>query len=203
MERIATPALPVVSAIAWHLRVGGGWRALPSDMPPGLLRNPPLRGIAARWRTVHGWFRRWLDLGLFDRLLCDVACLRRRVAGRRKTPQLGIVHTQSVNCLPVRGPRGHDAGKRVLGRRRVALVDADGNWLAVAVVPASVQERDTLPALNAGKTEWPSLREVIVDGAFRRVLPGMGQLLKPIGVIPPVEAETAYYNALEAMPIAT
>ena len=30
----ATPALPVVSAIAWHLRVGGGWRALPADMPP-------------------------------------------------------------------------------------------------------------------------------------------------------------------------
>jgi len=30
----------------------------------------------------------------------------------------------------------------VLGRKRGALVDADGNWLAVAVVPASVQDRD-------------------------------------------------------------
>lgn len=148
----ATPALSVVSAIAWHLRVGGGWRALPSDMPP--------------WRTVYGWFRRWVDLGLFDRLLCDVACLRRRAAGRRRPPRLGIVDTQSVKCLPIRGPRGFDAGKKVLGRKRVALVDADGNWLAVAVVPASVQDRDTLPALDAGKAEWPSLREVILDGAF-------------------------------------
>ncbi len=34
----ATPALPVVQAIAWHLRIGGGWRALPSGLPP--------------WRTV-------------------------------------------------------------------------------------------------------------------------------------------------------
>jgi hypothetical protein len=46
-----------------------------------------------------------------------------------------------------------------------ALVDADGTWLAVAVVPASGQDRDTLPALDAGKAEWPSLREAILDGA--------------------------------------
>ncbi len=131
---------------------GRRWRALPPDMPP--------------WRTVYGWFSRWLDLGLFDRLLCDVACLRRRAAGGRRAPRLGIIDTQSVKCLPVRGPRGFDAGKKVLGRKRVALVDAEGNWLAVAVVPASVQKRDVLPALDAGKAEWPSLREVLLDGAF-------------------------------------
>ena len=83
----ATPALPVVGAIAWHLRVGGSWRALPGGFPA--------------WRTVYGWFRRWLELGLFDRLLCDVACLRRRAAGRKPEPSLGIIDTQSVKCIPV------------------------------------------------------------------------------------------------------
>ena len=29
----ATPALPVGSAIAWHLRAGGSWRALPCRFP--------------------------------------------------------------------------------------------------------------------------------------------------------------------------
>jgi transposase len=148
----ATPVLPVVSAIAWHLRVGGPWRALPGDFPA--------------WRTVYGWFRRWLELGLFDRLLCDVAFLRRRAAGRKPEPSLGIVDTQSVKCIPVRGPRGYDAAKKVLGRKRVALVEADGTWLAIAVVPASTQERDTLPALDVGKAEWPSLREAVLDGGF-------------------------------------
>ena len=148
----ATPILPVVGAITWHLRVGGSWRALPCGFPA--------------WRTVCGWFRRWMALGLFDRLPCDAAALRRRAAGRRAEPRLGIIDTQSVKCIPVRGPRGYDAAKKVLGRKRVALVDADGTWLAVAVLPASVQERDTLPALDAGKAEWPSLREVIRDGAF-------------------------------------
>src|SRR6476646_81988 len=43
----ATPVRRVVGAIAWHLRVGGAWRALPPGWPP--------------WRNVYGWFRRWLE----------------------------------------------------------------------------------------------------------------------------------------------
>ena len=147
-----TPTRPVVAALAWHLRVGGAWRALPAGFPP--------------WRTVYGWFRRWLEAGLLDAVLRDIARLRRRAVGRRPAPRLGIIDTQAVKCIAVRGPRGYDAGKGVWGRKRVALVDAAGHWLAVAVVPASVQDRDTLPALDTGKAHWPSLREAVVDGAF-------------------------------------
>jgi transposase len=148
----ATPYAAVVRALAWHLRVGGAWRAL----HPGLVH----------WRTAYGWFRRWLELGLFDVLLRDLARLRRRAAGRKPEPRLAIIDTQSVACIPVRGPRGYDAAKKVLGRKRVALVDAEGIWLAVAVVPASVQDRDCLAALTPGKQAWPSLREAVLDGAF-------------------------------------
>jgi transposase len=115
---------------------------------------------------VYGWFRRWLDLGLFEILLREVARRRRRQAGRRPGPTLGVIDTQTVRCIGVRGPRGYDAAKGVVGRKRVALVDAEGHWLAVAVVPASVQDRDTLEALGAGKVRWPSLREGVYDGAF-------------------------------------
>ena len=69
--------------------------------------------------------------------------------GRRAKPRLSIIDTQAVKCIPVRGPRGYDANKKVLGRKRVALVDAEGTWLAVAVVPASVQDRDTLERISA------------------------------------------------------
>src|SRR3954462_15296198 len=148
----ATPYGAVVRAIAWHLRVGGPWRALP---PGGAPRRP-----------LYGWVCKWLELGLFDRLLEDVARRRRRAVGRRAKPRLSIIDTQAVQCIQVRGPRGYDAAKKVLGRKRVALVDADGTWLAVGVVPASVQDRDTLEALDPGKAAWPSLREAILDGAF-------------------------------------
>ena len=148
----ATPTLAIVRAIGWHLRVGGPWRALPSHLPP--------------WRTVYGWFRRWLALGLFDRLMCEVAVRRRCAAGRRSTPTLGIIDTQTVKCIAVRGPRGYDPAKVTVGRKRVVLVDAGGVWLAVNTVAASVQERDTLSALDIGSTHWPSLRLAIFNGAF-------------------------------------
>ena len=148
----ATGTVAVVGAIAWHLRVGGPWRALPAGYP--------------HWRTVYGWFRRWSRKGLFDALMRHVARLRRRTRGRPHDPRLAVVDTQSVKAIPVRGPRGFDAAKRVVGRKRVALVDADGVWLALAVVPASTQDRDCLEALSAGKTAWPSLRVALLDGAF-------------------------------------
>ena len=56
--------------------------------------------------------------------------------GRRAKSRLSIIDTQAVKCIPVRGPRGYDGAKKVLGRKLVAVVDADGNWLAFAVVPA-------------------------------------------------------------------
>ena len=148
----ATPYAAVVRGLAWHLRVGGAWRALPSGL--------------VHWRTAYGWLRRWLGLGLFEALLRQVARLRRRAAGRKPEPRLAVIDTQSVECIPVRGPRGYDAAKKVLGRKRLALVDADGTWLAVAVVPANVQDRDCLDALTPGKQAWPSLREAVLDGAF-------------------------------------
>jgi transposase len=145
-------------------------RTVSSERPAAPRQRQPAPPAQAKLvgceQTIYGWFRRWLALGLFDRLLRDLARLRRRAAGRGPQPRLAIIDTQTVKCIPVRGPRGYDAAKRVLGRKRVALVDAGGNWLAIAVVPASTQDRDTLPALDAGKAAWPSLRLAVMDGAF-------------------------------------
>jgi putative transposase len=63
-------------------------------------------------------------------------------------------------------PRGYDGAKKLVGPKRVAMVDADGRVLALAVVPANLQDRDTLPALDSGKPAWPSLRLAVFDAAF-------------------------------------
>src|SRR3954452_24172675 len=88
-----TPLRAVVSGLVWHLRTGGAWRALPRGFPP--------------WRTVYGWLRRWLDMGALDALLRGAARLRRRAASRPRPPRLAVIDTQSVECIPVRGPRGY------------------------------------------------------------------------------------------------
>ena|ERR1700761_3028854 len=126
-SRTATPLVAVVRAIAWPLRVGGPWRALPSDMPPGTASPffPPGDRLR-RWRTVYGWFRRWLGLGLVDARLIEIARVRRRAAERRAMPRLAIIDTQTLECIAVRGSRGDDAGTQGPGRKRVALVDANG-----------------------------------------------------------------------------
>ncbi|WP_167367702.1 transposase [Methylobacterium pseudosasicola] len=79
---------------------------------------------------------------------------------------MAIIDTQSVPCIGVRGPRGSDGAKKLVGRKRVALVDAEGHILARAVEPANVQDRDTLAALDDGKEQWPSLSLAILDGAI-------------------------------------
>ena len=71
-----------------------------------------------------------------------------------------------VKCTGVRGSHGYDAAEDVVGCKRVALVGAEGHRLSVAVVPASVQDRVTLEALDAGEAAWPTLREGVYDGAF-------------------------------------
>ncbi|MCY1640531.1 IS5 family transposase [Methylorubrum sp. SL192] len=148
----ATAARQVLAGIAWHLLTGSGWRALPAGFLP--------------WRTVYGWFRRWNEKGLFENLMRALARRQRRRCGRRPDPRLAIIDTQSVKCTGVRGPRGYDGAKKLVGRKRVALVDAQGPVLALAVVPANVQDRDTLSALDAGKQTWPSLCLGLLDGAF-------------------------------------
>ncbi|WP_455989403.1 transposase [Methylorubrum extorquens] len=63
------------------MRVGGAWRALPAGFPP--------------WRTVYGWFRRWIEKGLFESLMRALARRQRRRCGRRATPCLAIIDTHS------------------------------------------------------------------------------------------------------------
>src|SRR4051812_49938213 len=70
----ATPALAVVRAIAWHLRVGGPWRAFPSHLPP--------------WRTGYGWFRRWVGLCPFGPPMFGGAGVRGRAGGPSSQPTL-------------------------------------------------------------------------------------------------------------------
>src|SRR3954469_25848489 len=94
----AQPVRLVLAALAWHLRVGGAWRALPAGFPP--------------WRTVYGWVRRWLGEGWLEAFLRAVRRLRRRDAGGRPGPRLCIIDTQTVKCISVRGPRGYDGAKK-------------------------------------------------------------------------------------------
>ncbi len=49
--------------------------------------------------------------------------------GRNVSPTAAIIDSQSVKTTEAGGPRGYDAGKKINGRKRHALVDTDGRGL--------------------------------------------------------------------------
>ena len=66
-----------------------------------------------------------------------------------------------------RRPRGYDAGKKINGRKRHALVDTDGRCLVVEPHPASVQDRDSGgPLLNLSRRPFPFIEKAFADSAY-------------------------------------
>jgi hypothetical protein len=68
-----------------------------------------------------------------------------------------------VKTGPQRGPRGYDAGKKVKGRKRVLLVDTEGDPLGLRVVPADVHEHRAPRALAPDLAVRPTLPLIRLD----------------------------------------
>ena len=154
----------------WHLaRDGCVWRRLP--VGPCL---PPHQSVWSR-------FLRWRLRAVLDRALAVLVACRRLAAGRKRRPTAAIVDTQSVRTGPQRGPRGYDAHKKVKGRKRVLMVDVEGDPLGVRVVPADVQDRDALAALAPDLAAHPSLRLAWMDLGF--AAERCGELLARHGIV--------------------
>ena len=65
------------------------------------------------------------------------------------------------------GPRGYDAGKKIKGRKRHAMVDTDGRCLEMQVQQASVQDRDGAPSvLQVSQARFPFVKTVFADSVY-------------------------------------
>ncbi len=120
----------IVDAIRYVVDNGCKWRALPLDFPP----HP----------TVYAFFVRWERAQYVDDLHDALRDRLRRRDGRDDEPSAAIVDSQSVRAAETVGAdtRGHEAGKKVNGRKRHIAVDTLGLLLVVLATTASVQDRD-------------------------------------------------------------
>jgi transposase len=93
--------------------------------------------------------------------------LDRERVGREASPTAAIIDSQSVKTTEAGGPRGYDAGKKVNGRKRHALVDTDGRGLVLEPHPASIQDRDGGgPLLRVSRHIFPFIQRVFADSGY-------------------------------------
>jgi transposase len=152
-RRWVWPMREMLNAIFYVLRSGCPWRLLPDHFPPH--------------QTTYRWFVRLRDDGLWESLNHHLVMLDRERVGREASPSAAVIDSQSVKTTKSGGPRGFDAGKKIKGRKRHALVDTDGRALTLQVHPASVQDRDgAVPLLQASRGSFPFIQRVFADSAY-------------------------------------
>ena len=147
------PMREIVNGIFYVMRAGCPWRLMPSDLPP--------------WGTIYRWFAAWRDDGRFERINHALVMADRGRVGRDASPSAAIIDSQSVKTTEAGGPRGYDAGKKVNGRKRQALVETDGRGLVIEPHPASVQDRDGGgPLLSLSRRSFPFIQRVFADAGY-------------------------------------
>ena len=168
--RLGCPGRPpvnlrqVFNGILYLSKTGCQWRMLPKAF--GCWQTVYLSACDAQ---AGGYFNRWSEQDIFQKIQQALSRKERRGQGRKPTASAGSIDSQSIKTATQGKIKGYDAGKKVNGRKRHLLVDTLGLPICVFVSAADLADRDGLMELlkryfAAGLRR---LRKLWVDGGYR------------------------------------
>ena len=109
------------------LRTGTQWRNIPANYPP--------------WETVYYYFRKWKNDGILECLNFTVNKFERKRQGKKETPSLLCIDSQSVKVAAfISEDKGIDGNKLVNGRKRHIIVDTLGLIWGIIVHAADIHD---------------------------------------------------------------
>lgn len=169
----------MINAILYVVRTGCQWRMLPKDFP--------------NWSTVYGSFWKWRNEGVWQRIHDKLREKVRKSSGKKSTPTVAIIDSQSIRTAEGGEERGYDAGKKITGRKRHIAVDTLGMILAVVVHSAAIQDQNGAEwVMDKLGEQFRRLKVIFGDSAYGRSgLPDwisetfgwvLQTVLRPVGV---------------------
>ena len=158
----------MLDAIAYVVRYGIEWRALPADFPPH--------------EAVYAFLCRWNRKGLPEHLADHMRERIRLDQQRDSRPSAACLDSQSVKASDTVAAAscGYDAGKKIKGRKRHIAVDTCGLVVSVLITAASVQDRDAgMRLLALVREKLSTVVLVWADGGYAgRLLEWAHQVLR-------------------------
>ena len=153
-------------ALLHLLRAGCPWRDLPCE--------------GVNWRTVYGYFARWRDAGVWERIL---AALAQHQEGKLRFVDSTYVRVNQSACNPVGGPQRQGIGPSRGGRTTKVhvLVDVRGRALKLLLTAGNVVDITVAPALVAD-LEGSTCGTLVADKGYDS--DGLRLLLRARGIFP-------------------
>lgn len=88
-----------LNGLLYLIKTGCQWRMLPKEY--------------GDWRRIYSQFLRWRDSGILDKLLAALNKIMRVSKGKKATPSLMIIDTQSVKTVQKGGRAGMTETKKI------------------------------------------------------------------------------------------
>ena len=147
-----TDIFEILNALFFLIKTRCQWRLMPNDFQ--------------KWRTVYEFYRKWISIGFFDRLIQELNAMARGSQGKSTQPTVAVIDTKRTHRTGPIG-KGVDGGKKINGIKRHLAVDSNGFPLTIVISRANVHDSKCAIGLAIDTVcKYPTIRLLKADNGY-------------------------------------